>query len=147
MKHGLMILSALILVAAGLVFMSMNTKRPKLKGTAWQFEEKMFVADAGYETTTYTIEFVTSKDAVYKRKTYMPPHPNMYMNPDGTVSTNPGWGSEDEKKCTYKWRRNILSLTFEDGSRMVMVYRDGKLTDIKRSLSGEERVFTMVEGQ
>ena len=88
------ILIVLLLVVGGcLLFMGMDSKKPKLKGTKWQYVEKMFVADAGTETTTYTLDFTTAKDVVLTRRSYMPPHPAMYMNENGEVPTQPGWES------------------------------------------------------
>ena len=75
----------------------------------------MFVADAGYETTTATLEFLPGKAFVLKMVSVLPPHPAMYMNADGTVDTLPGHQSEFEQKGTYSLSGDKLKLLFEDG--------------------------------
>ena len=147
MKKGLLIASALLLVAAGLIFMSMDRKKPKLKGTVWQYVEKMFVADAGTQTNTYILEFKTDKDVEYKIGYHMPPFPKMYMNPDGTVDRDPGWSSDNTYPGTYKFKKGMLFITFQDMPDMILDYRDGKLVDKRRSLSNEERIFTMLTNE
>ena len=144
MKKGLFIVIVLLAVAACLIFMSMDGKKPKLKGTVWQYVEKMFVADAGTQTNTYILIFKTDKEVEYKVGYHMPPFPKMYMNPDGTVDTDPGWSSDNTYPGTYKFKRGLLFITFQDMPEMVLDYRDGKLVDLRRSLSNEERIFTML---
>lgn len=140
MKYRLLF-ALLIVIGASIVFMGMDKKKLKLKGTKWQYVEKMFVADAGTETTTYTLEFTTDKDVVITRRTYMPPHPAMYMNANGEVPTEPGWESNKSDKGTYRFKRNELTITLEDGSTQMYDYRDGNLVSWRRSLSGENMVF------
>ena len=144
MKYRILF-ALLIVIGAGIVFMGMDKKKLKLKGTKWQYVEKMFVADAGTETTTYTLEFTTDKDVVITRRSYMPPHPAMYMNPDGEVPTVPGWESNSSDNGTYRFKRDVLTITLEDGSTEMYDYRDGNLVSWRVSLSGEKRVFTLCE--
>ena len=132
----------MLIFGASLVFMSMDGKKLKLKGTKWQYVEKMFVADAGTETTTYTLEFITDKDVVKTRRTYMPPHPAMYMDANGEVPTQPGWESSSTKKGTYRVKRNVVSVTLEDGFTEMYDYKDGNLVSWRRSLSNENMIFS-----
>ena len=141
MKYRLLTV-LLLLVGASLLFMSMDGKKLKLKGTKWQYVEKMFVADAGTETTTYTLEFTTDKDVVKTRKTYMPPHPAMYMDANGEVPTQPGWESSSSEKGTYRVKRNVVSVTLEDGFTEMYDYKDGNLVSWRKSLSGENMTFS-----
>ena len=136
------LIALLLVMGACMVFMSMEGKKLKLKGTKWQYVEKMFVADAGTETTTYTLEFTTDKDVVKTRKTYMPPHPAMYMDANGQVPTQPGWESSSTKKGTYRVKRNVVSVTLEDGFTEMYDYKDGNLVSWRKSLSGENMTFS-----
>ena len=137
------ILLILLLVVGGcLLFMGMDSKKPKLKGTKWQYVEKMFVADAGTETTTYTLDFTTAKDVVLTRRSYMPPHPAMYMNENGEVPTQPGWESSSSEKGTYRVKRKEVTITFEDGTKGIYNYCDGNLVSLRISLSGEKMVYS-----
>ena len=136
------LIALLLVMGACMVFMSMEGKKLKLKGTKWQYVEKMFVADAGTETTTYTLEFTTDKDVVKTRKTYMPPHPAMYMEANGQVPTQPGWESSSTKKGTYRVKRNVVSVTLEDGFTEMYDYKDGNLVSWRKSLSGENMTFS-----
>ena len=141
MKYRLLIV-LLLVMGACMVFMSMDGKKLKLKGTKWQYVEKMFVADAGTETTTYTLEFTTDKDVVKTRRTYMPPHPAMYMDANGQVPTQPGWESSSSKKGTYRVKRNVVSVTLEDGFTEMYDYKDGNLVSWRKSLDGENMTFS-----
>ena len=146
MKYGSLIV-LLLVAGASILFISMDTKKPKLKGTTWKCVESMFVADAGNERITYTLEFTSDRDVVYKRESYMPPFPSMRMNADGTVSTEPGWSSESSDKGTYKFKRKTLTITFENGSTDIFEWKDGKLVSLRRSISGELREFSLAEGE
>lgn len=130
-----------IVVCCCLLFMSMDGKKLKLKGTKWVWVEKIFVADAGTMTVNHTLDFTTKNDVIVGFNSYMPPHPAMYMNPDGEVPTMPGWSNSDTKKGTYKVKGNTLTITFEDGSEEIFDYRDGNLVSWKRSLEGKEKVY------
>ena len=141
MKYRLLI-ALLLIVGACVVFMSMDRKKLKLNGTKWQYVEKMFVADAGTETTTYTLEFTTDKDVVKTRRTFMPPHPAMYMDANGEVPTVPGWESSSTKKGTYRVKRNVVSVTLEDGFTEMYDYKDGNLVSWRKSLDGENMTFS-----
>ena len=141
MKYRFLIV-LLLVMGACMVFMSMDGKKLKLKGTKWQYVEKMFVADAGTETTTYTLEFTTDKDVVKTRRTYMPPHPAMYMDANGQVPTEPGWESSSSEKGTYRVKRNVVTITLEDGSTEIFDYSEGNLVPLRKGLRVENMVFS-----
>lgn len=118
-------------------------KNPVLKGTKWIAVEKTFVADAGTMTITHTLEFTTAKDVVVRERSYLPEHPAMYMNADGTVSRIPASESESEFAGKYKYRRGILTITEEDGSDELYFYKkDGTFVRLGHF---EELVFSRVE--
>lgn len=118
-------------------------KNPVLKGTKWIAVEKTFVADAGTMTITHTLEFTTAKDVVVRERSYLPEHPAMYMNADGTVSRIPASESESEYAGKYKYRRGILTITEEDGSDELYFYKkDGTFVRLGHF---EELVFSRVE--
>ncbi len=145
MKKICHIAVALLLSFAALILMSMDAKKPKLKGTVWKSVEKEFVADAGTMTTTMTLEFTSAKEVTVTTTSVMPPHPAMRMNPDGTVPTNPGWESSDSKKGTYNFKRGMLTLVLEDGWVLYYHYRDGKLVAPSNRRPGETQEFTLQE--
>ena len=99
-------------------------KKPVLKNSTWKAVQEEFVADAGTMTITHTLEFTSAKDVLVKEETHMPSHPAMYMNPDGTVDRIPGWSSENSQAGTYTFRRGILTVMLEDGSRKDYTFRD-----------------------
>ena len=144
MRYRLFIV-LLLVMGASLVFMSMDGKKLKLKGTKWQYVEKMFVADAGTETTTYTLEFTTDKDVVKTRNSYMPSHPAMYMNPNGEVPTVPGWESNSSEKGTYRIKRNVVTITFEDGTTEIFDFTDGNLVSMRKTLAGEKMIYAPLQ--
>ena len=76
----------------------------------------MFVADAGYETTTATLSFLPGKRFSLKMVSDLPAHPAMYMAADGTVPTMPGHHSEWEETGNYKISGDKCILTMDDGS-------------------------------
>lgn len=116
-------LLALFLVFASCSVMKKNT----FKDTVWTGEYRMFVADAGYETTTVELSFPTGKDFKITFRSVMPPHPAMYMNPDGTVDVQPGFSREYEQSGTYTFRNNILSLNTDEGTTLELRYLEGTL--------------------
>ena len=121
--------------------MLMLAVRPVFTNTVWQDERQEFVADAGNMKVTTTLEFTSGKDVVVRFSSYMPPYPATYVNPDGTIDTNPGWSSQREKKGTYKYRRGKLTITFEDGEpAMELSYKNNTLIS-KYELTGEEMIF------
>ena len=105
----------------------MNAKEPVFKGTEWVFIEKIFVADAGTMTVTHTLKFTSDKEVEVGWQSYMPAHPQMYMNSDGTVDTVPASGNEDVEKGTYFYKKGMLTITLEDGSVKEYKYQDGLL--------------------
>lgn len=127
-------LLAMVLVIASCSVMKKNT----FKDTVWTGEYRMFVADAGYETTTIQLSFLTGKSFSMTFLSVLPPHPSMYMNPDGTVDTQPGFSREYERHGNYSISNNILSLKMDDGSTLELRYQDGYL--LYSQFSGEEPV-------
>ena len=113
MKKFLFLFAALALVFSSCSVMC--SRKPVLENTKWTAQSRMFVADAGYETTTAALEFLPGKAFVLKMVSVLPPHPAMYMNADGTVDTLPGHHSEFEQKGTYSISGDKLKLLFEDG--------------------------------
>lgn len=143
MKKIFNIAVALLFTSAALILMSMDTKKPKLKGTVWKSIEKEFVADAGTMTITQTLEFTSGKEVTITTTRVMPSHPAMRKNPDGTVSTIPGWESSDSKKGTYKFKSNMLTITLENGHNLHFFYRDEKFIAPSASRSGKMQEFTL----
>lgn len=127
-------LMAMVLVFASCSVMKKNT----FKETVWTGESRMFVADAGYETTTIQLSFLTGKSFTMAFKSTLPPHPSMYMNPDGTVDTQPGFSREYERRGTYSISNNILTLTMDDDAPLELRYLDGYL--LYSRYPGEEPV-------
>lgn len=117
-------------------------KNPVLKGTKWAAVEEMFVADAGTMTITQTLEFTSAKDVLIKESTYLPSHPAMYMNPDGTVDRIPASSSEREVVGTYKFRRDVLTVTLEDGTVIEFTYMGD--TFVGRAFPGRKGLFSRV---
>ena len=105
-----------------------QAKKPVLKNTRWVCVQKMFVADAGTMTETFTLDFTSDKECVWKDAWVLPAHPAMYVNPDGTVDTVPARGSETVLRAEWRFHRNRLTLQFEDGSSKVFLYSDGHFT-------------------
>lgn len=124
---------------------SVMCKNPVLKKSKWTAVLKEFVADAGTMTITHTLEFTSAKEVRISEKTNMPSYPAMYMNPDGTVDTIPGWSSEKSETGTYKLRRGKLTIiTTEDGlPQEYTVMPDGTL--VRELPWGETLVFSRSE--
>ena len=118
---------------------SMCAQKPALKNTTWKCVYEMFICDAGTETTTVTIKFLSDKNFQKESHCVLPPYPAMYMNQDGSIDTMPGHDSSYTEKGTYKYRRGILVLTSEDGSSEKFYYKGGKFVGEKW---GMEMVFT-----
>ena len=105
----------------------LSAKRPVFKNTKWVCVEEMFVADAGTETDTTTLEFGPGKEIVIRRAWFLPAHPAMYVNPDGTIDTVPARSNEYTSKGTWKYRRGKLTVTLEDGGKEEFSYLEGML--------------------
>ena len=119
-----------------------EAKKPSLRGTRWVCVQEMFVADAGTETQTYTLEFTSAKAFVFKSRWVLPAHAAMYVNPDGTVDTIPESFSESERKGTWRYKRGELTLTFEDGETVTLLYLSGNLIGSDPyGLNGGHRVY------
>lgn len=135
MKHLVIIISTAILLASCSVFCRQQIK---LKNTTWVCETKVFVADAGYETVTRTLKFISAKKFVLETSVFMPPYPNMYMNSDGTVDTNPGYSSQFVYEGTYSFENGVVTLRNEVGTEDYLYLRDGNLVN---DLPYEPEVF------
>ena len=128
--------NALLVAVLALVLPScsvMCSKKTVLDNTKWTAESRMFVADAGYETTTATLEFLPGRVFSLKMVSVLPPHPAMYMNADGTVDTLPGHHSEFEQRGTYSVSGDTLKLLFADGGTLELsmaVAPGGAATDV-----------------
>ena len=132
----------LLVLLIGSSFTAM-CKNPVLKGSKWTAVQEIFVADAGTMTITYTLEFTSGKDVLVKESTYLPSHPAMYMNPDGTIDRIPARSSESESAGTFKFKRGILTVTVEDGSTKLYFYQDdGTFTG--EAFPGETLSFSRV---
>ena len=123
----------------------MNAKEPVFKNTEWVFIEKMFVADAGTMTITHTLKFTSDKEVEVGWKSYMPAHPQMYMNSDGTVDTVPASGNEAVDKGAYVYKKGLLTITKEDGSVYEYKYMNGLL--VSETSYGTGMLFEKVEPQ
>lgn len=131
------LIAALILLTSCSV---MCNKKSSLKKTRWTCEYQEFIADAGNETVTVTLEFVSAKDYVMVVNRHLPPYPAMYMNADGTVDTMPGHDSEYTVKGTYVSNNNVITLTPEDGAPKTLLLEQGKL--LSKDISYQPLTFS-----
>ena len=121
---------------------AMRSKKPRLQDTVWMAETRLFAADAGTITSTYTLSFLSGTSFKLDEKSELPPYPATYMNPDGTVDTLPGFSSKTEQEGTYSFKKNKLTLTFQDGSTMEMQFKGGAF--VCEQLHGDEPcLFTL----
>ena len=103
----------------------------------------MFVADAGTMTINHTLEFLSETDVVVRQEGYLPAHPQMYMNPDGSVDTVPARSFESSHEGKYTFKDGALTITSEEGSKTAyMLQPDGTLT--REEPWGEKLVFSRV---
>jgi len=121
--------------------MDLFAKRPVFKNTKWACVEEMFVADAGTETDTTTLEFGPGKEIVIRRSWFLPAHPATYVNADGTVDMMPARNNEYTSKGTWKYRWGKLTVTLEDGSKEEFRYIKGML--VQKGTEGGVRVFRL----
>ena len=126
---------------------SIMCKNPVLKGTKWTAVQEMFVADAGTMTINHSLEFTTDKDVVVGFSSFMPAHPTMYMNPDGSVDTVPATSSEDTRPATYVYKQGKLTVTSRDGSDTEYVYHPEDGTLVLEEPWGEKVVFSRIKEQ
>lgn len=115
------------LLAASLLLSSCSVmcNKPNFKNTVWMAEARMFVADVGTQTTTYTLTLNPGNRYSLVTNSVLPPHPAMYMNPDGSVDTLPGFTSENTENGTYSFKKGILTLKSEEGETKELIYTDG----------------------
>jgi len=124
MKQLLIILAIVILCASCSVLCK---KKNNFKQTGWECVTEEFVADAGTMTITFSLKFISAKDYIFETTMYMPAHPNMYMNADGTVDINPATSSNWSEKGTYTVKDNVIILTNENGEKHGLEYVAGNL--------------------
>lgn len=134
---------ALLLTVFLFISVTAMCKKPVFKKTVWEAVEKIFVADAGTMTITYTLEFTSAKNVQIKEESNLPPYHAMYMNPDGTVPMMPGQHSERTETGTYRVKGNMLTITTDDGHEsLYFITREGKLTHM--GYNGTELEFSQV---
>lgn len=119
--------------------MRLDAKRPTFKNTTWVCVEEMFVADAGTETETTTLEFGPGNDVVIRNAWHLPAHPATYVNADGSIDMIPGSGGERSSKGTWRYRWGKLTITLEDGSKEEFRYMEGIL--VRTEAVGDAKVF------
>ena len=117
----------------------LTAKRPVFKNTTWAYVEEMFVADAGNGTDTTTLEFGPGNEIVIRHAWFLPAHPAMYVNPDGSIDTIAAMSNEYTSKGTWKYRRGKLTVTLEDGSKEEFDYVEGML--VQKGAVGGVKVF------
>ena len=131
------------IIAFALLFLlasiDLTAKRPVFKNTKWAYVEEMFVADAGTGTDTTTLEFGPGNEIVIRHAWFLPAHPAMYVNPDGTIDTIAAMSNEYTSKGTWKYRRGKLTVTLEDGSKEEFDYVEGML--VHKGAVGGVKVF------
>lgn len=118
LRHLLLIFAALVYTAA----CSPMSKKNIFKDTRWKSEYELFVADAGTETITLTLKFVSAKEFILETKGFMPSHPATYMNADGTVPVEPERSYEYTEQGTYSVARNQVVLTEDNGTVHTLHY-------------------------
>ena len=130
---------AMLVTVLFLSSIDLSAKRPVFKNTKWAYVEEMFVADAGTETDTTTLEFGPGNEIVIRRAWFLPAHPAMYVNADGTIDTVAAMSNEHTSKGTWKYRRGKLTVTLEDGSQEEFRYMEGML--VQTGAVGGVKVF------
>ena len=120
------LLFAAVAFAALLSCCVIKSNNPVLEGSEWVNVEEMFVADAGTMTITHSLKFTGSKDVTVGWKSYLPAHPAMYANRDGSVDTIPARSSESLSSGTYVFQKGLLTITLEDGSVKEYRFLNGK---------------------
>ena len=116
-----------IAFAALLITSCVTMQKPVFKNTLWRGESQMFVADAGILTETYTLEFTSDKQCLWKDAWVLPAHPATYIKEDGSIDMIPESGNETLQEARWQYKRGQLTLTFEDGSSKSFAYKDGHL--------------------
>ena len=140
MKRLFLLLSAVILCSS---FSLDCSKKPSLKNSRWTAGYEQFVADAGTQTTTVSLEFISAREYVLKIESILPPHPSMYRNADGSIDMQPGMSWEDTSKGTYKIKRDAIVLTDEKGKENILLQVNGQLHN--GSIASHPLTFTRVE--
>ena len=118
----------------------MKASGPVFKNSVWEYVEEMFVADAGTMTITHTLEFTSNKDVKVGWASYLPAHPAMYMNRDGSIDTIPASSSENFHEGTYTCKKGKLTITLNDGT--VTEYMIEGDTLVRDSDYGTKEVYT-----
>lgn len=122
-------------------FMIMFALKPVFTNTEWQYIHEELVLDAGVMTTTTTLKFISRSEVIKSSESVMPSHPAMYVNPDGTIDTIPGWTSDWESRGRYKYSKGLLTITFEDGTTTELQYKKDALVSLRREYDGTEIIY------
>ena len=133
----------LLLACLATVFAScsvMSARKPLLKHKTWVAQYDEFVADVGTSTVTVTLHFPSRTAFVMTTEFVTPPHPAMYMNPDGSVDTLPGFSNLFEEKGSYTYSKGLLTLNREKGTPLKLEWRDGSF--VGKDYFGRDLVFT-----
>ena len=122
----------------------MSAKKPVFKKTVWESKQEIFVADAGTMTMTITLEFGSGKDVKVAWSSYLPAHPAMYMNADGSVDRIPASSSESVSKGIWEYKSGKLTITLESGTKSEFEYKAGCLLG-GSELSGSGAMFNRIK--
>ena len=119
----------------------LTAQKPDFKNSVWKNEQSMFVADAGTMTITNILEFGEGKDVKVGWQSYMPAHPAMYVNRDGSIDKIPAHSAEDFVEGTWQFKKDILTITLKDGSEKVFRFQSGQLVGDK-DFDGSDMIYT-----
>ena len=120
---------------------AMDAKKPVFKNSVWENKQEIFVADAGTMTLTTTLTFGAKNDVQVRWTSYLPAHPAMYRNRDGSVDRIPASSSESIHEGSWQFKKGVLSIKQDDGAEQVYQYLDGTLVG-GESFDGKKPVFT-----
>ena len=130
---------ALVSVAVTMMsFVKVESKKPKLAGTKWEFKREMFLTDVGTQTFTQTLEFLSKKEVKMTVTWFTPAHPEMRMRSDGTVGRVPASTNSSETKGTYKVKGKKITVTWDDGTKDEFQYEG-------TTILGPDAPFSKVE--
>lgn len=120
----------------------MCSKKTSFKDSTWVAEYQEFIADVGNADVTVTLQFKPGKNFVMTTESETPAHPAMFVNPDGSIDTLPGFSINFDEKGTYTFDKNVLTLNREEGSPIVLQWDGGTLTG--KDYFGRNLVFRPV---
>lgn len=136
-----------VLLATVIIFTScsvMCSKKAKLTHTVWRAETKIFVADAGTQTSTYTLYFLPGKKFRLNTKSILPSHPAMYMNPDGTMDMEPERNSEWDWEGTYSYKGDTLILSVQEDDFTLRLHYMGDSFESSDLMGDQPGHFTQI---